>query len=292
MKISIITITYNRAHLIAETIQSVLDQSYPDFEHIIIDDGSTDDTEKVVKNFNDNRIRYYKYIKKHKRSFLRNECIRKAKGELISILDSDDLWTKNKLETIHTIFNKNPEINFVIHNLGFIPEGLGTKEAFSDFKEDFYRNILNDLFLNKILPFPIFTIRRESLNEIGLLDENMIDGQHDFYIRVASKFKVYYCAEKLTQMKKHDQNISRNIDMNHYADYLKTMQKLESEGIISRKKHQNLKNKIYTKIAYIYRKQQLYNDAKENYKNAFQTKFLCYNGLKSFVMYLKISLSL
>jgi glycosyltransferase involved in cell wall biosynthesis len=290
MKISIVTITYNRAHLIGETIQSVLDQTYSDFEYIIIDDGSTDTTEYVVRSFNDDRIKYYKYEKNDKRSFLRNEGIRKAKGELISILDSDDLWTKDKLETIHFIFNTNPEINFVIHNLAFIPEGLGIKDPFADFKADFYKNILDDLFSNKILPYSIFTVKKSTLDQIGLLDEEMVDGQHDLYLRVASQFKIYYCSKKMALIRKHEQNISRNVNMTHYGDYIKSLNKLRNQEAISNKKYLDLKNAIYTKIAYIYRKQERYNDAKENYIKAFQTKFLGYNGLKSFFMYLRISL--
>lgn len=288
MKFSIVTITYNRAHLIGETIQSVLNQTYANFEHIIIDDGSTDDTEKVINSFNDDRIKYYKYEKNGRRSFLRNEGIRKSTGDLISILDSDDIWTNNKLETVNSIFKKNPEVNFVIHDIAFIPDNVIMEEVFSDYKFDFYKNIFPDILANKILPFPTFTIKKEALNKIGILDENMIDGQHDLYVRVASKFKIYYCAEKLTLMKKHGQNISKNTNMTHYEDHIKTIDKLRNEEIISSKKQLILKSKVYTKIAYIYQKQKQYDKAQENYLKSFQTKFFSYHGLKSFVIYLKI----
>lgn len=289
MKISVVTVTYNRAHLIGETIQSVLDQTYSDFEHIIIDDGSTDNTENVIRSFNDDRLKYYKYEKKYKRSFLTNEGIRKATGEIISIVDSDDLWTKDKLETIHSIFKTNSEINFFIHNLTFIPEGLGIKNPFEDFREDFYKNILNDLFSNKILPFSTYSIKKNTLDQIGLLDEEMIDGKHDLYLRIASQFKVYYCSKKMALIRKHEQNISNNVNMPHYDDYIKSLSKLRNQGVISNKKYLDLKNTIYTKIAYIYHRQKRYNEAKENYRQAFQTNFLSYKGLKSLIMYLKIS---
>lgn len=243
MKVSIITITYNRAHLIGDTIQSVLNQTYTDFEHIIIDDGSTDNTEEVVKNFNDERIRYY-HVKKNKRSFLRNEGIRKSTGELISILDSDDIWRKDKLEIVTSIFINKPELNFVIHNLSFLPNKDSIKKPFSNYKKDFYKYILDDLFSNKILPYPIFTIKKDFLLTIGLLDENYIDGQHDLYLRVASNSKVYYTSKTLTYMTKHDGNISSKFDVTHCKDYKKSLQKLKKEKKITKEVFLKMKRKI------------------------------------------------
>lgn len=289
MKFSIVTITYNRAHLIGETIQSVLNQTHADFEHIIIDDGSTDDTENVIKKFNDSRIRYYKYEKNGLRSFLRNEGIRKAVGDFISVLDSDDIWTNNKLETVNVIFNKNPDVDFVFHNIRFIPDGVMTELAFPKYKSDFSGYVLMDVLDDTILPFPVFTIRKAALDEIGFLDENMLDGQHDLYARAASKFKFYYCAEQLTHMKKHPQNISKKRDMTHYDDYLKTIDSLKRKNVISIKKHAGLKSNMHSKIAYIYHTQKEFQKAKENYLKSFQTAFFSYSGFKSFLMYLKIN---
>lgn len=86
---SIIIPTYNRAHRIVETIQSVLNQNYEDFELIIVDDGSTDNTQEIVNSFTDARIRYFKK-KNEDRAIARNYGIEKANGEYITFLDSDD----------------------------------------------------------------------------------------------------------------------------------------------------------------------------------------------------------
>lgn len=290
MKFSIITITYNRAHLIGETIQSVLDQTHADFEHIIIDDGSTDDTKSVVNSYNDARIKYYKYEKNSLRSFLRNEGFRKADGDFICVLDSDDIWKNNKLAMVNTLFTNNPDINFVIHNLSFIPKNETLEEVFSAYKLDFHKTILSEILNDKILPFSTFSIKKEALNQIGLLDENMIDGQYDLYARAAARFKVYYCAKKLAFIRKHNQNTSKNKDMRHYDDCLKTIDKLKNDSLISPIKHAFLKSKIYSKIAYIYHKQKQSQEAKQNYFISFQTRKFSYQGLKSLVMYLKINL--
>jgi len=86
---SVIIPTYNRAHLIADTIQSVLDQSFTDFELLIVDDGSTDDTKEVVTSINDERINYI-WQENGERGKARNHGVLKAKGHYVFFLDSDD----------------------------------------------------------------------------------------------------------------------------------------------------------------------------------------------------------
>ena len=97
--ISIITPTYNCGKFIERTIQSVLNQTYKNWEMIIVDDCSTDDTEKVVKKFKDDkRIKYFKLKTNQGAAVARTEAMKKAKGDFMAFLDSDDLWYKEKLE--------------------------------------------------------------------------------------------------------------------------------------------------------------------------------------------------
>jgi glycosyltransferase involved in cell wall biosynthesis len=93
---SIIIPVYNREKLIQRAIQSVLDQTYENWELIIIDDGSTDSTAQIIKGNNDNRIRYF-FQKNAERSVARNNGILKANGEWICFLDSDDYFLSNHL---------------------------------------------------------------------------------------------------------------------------------------------------------------------------------------------------
>ena len=97
--VSIIMPSYNTAKYIAETVQSVLAQTYQNWELIIVDDCSTDDTDEVVKPFlRDSRIRYLKNEKNSGAAVSRNRALREAKGKWIAFLDSDDLWMPEKLE--------------------------------------------------------------------------------------------------------------------------------------------------------------------------------------------------
>lgn len=97
--VSIIMPSYNTAKYIAETVQSVLAQTYQNWELIIVDDCSTDDTDEVIKPFlADGRIRYFKNKKNSGAAVSRNRALREAKGKWIAFLDSDDLWLPEKLE--------------------------------------------------------------------------------------------------------------------------------------------------------------------------------------------------
>lgn len=105
--VSIIMPSYNTAQYIAETIQSVIDQSYKNWELIIVDDCSTDNTDFIVSKINDQRIIFLKNKKNSGAAVSRNKALREAKGKWIAFLDSDDLWKPDKLEKQIQFMNKN-----------------------------------------------------------------------------------------------------------------------------------------------------------------------------------------
>ena len=105
--VSIIMPSWNTGRFIAESIQSVLNQTYVKWELIIVDDCSTDNTEEVVTAFNDERIKYFCNEKNSGAALTRNRALREAQGEWIAFLDSDDLWTPDKLEKQIAFMKKN-----------------------------------------------------------------------------------------------------------------------------------------------------------------------------------------
>lgn len=106
--VSIIMPSYNTAKFISETIESVLAQTYTDWELIIVDDCSTDNTDEVVKSFlSDDRIKYIKNEKNSGAAFSRNRALCEAKGKWIAFLDSDDVWLPEKLEKQIAFMEKN-----------------------------------------------------------------------------------------------------------------------------------------------------------------------------------------
>ena len=96
--VSIIMPSWNTARFIRESIDSVRNQTYTNWELLIVDDCSTDNTDEIVASYSDERIRYFKNKKNSGAALTRNRALREARGEWIAVLDSDDLWTPEKLE--------------------------------------------------------------------------------------------------------------------------------------------------------------------------------------------------
>jgi teichuronic acid biosynthesis glycosyltransferase TuaG len=119
--VSIIMPSWNTGRFIAESIQSVIDQTYKKWELLIVDDCSTDNTDEVVSSFKDYRIKYFKNEKNLGAALTRNRALREAQGEWIAFLDSDDLWTPEKLEKMITFMKEN-NCSFAYHEYVKIDE--------------------------------------------------------------------------------------------------------------------------------------------------------------------------
>jgi glycosyltransferase involved in cell wall biosynthesis len=106
--VSVVLPTYNRAPLLGRSIRSVLEQSYTDFELVVVDDGSTDETEGVVKAFDDPRVRYVALGRNAGAAAARNAGIRLARGRFLAFQDSDDEWAASKLAKQMSVFGRGP----------------------------------------------------------------------------------------------------------------------------------------------------------------------------------------
>ena len=170
--VSVIMPTYNHAKFIGKAIDSVLNQTYPNFELIVIDNYSDDDTEKIVASYNDDRIIYLKFRNHGIIAASRNHGIKYSHGDYIAFLDSDDFWHKQKLEKQLPHFEL-PEIIGVASNAVLVSETpyyrknswARSKQGYVDYK---YRDILNR---NRIMTSSLI-VRRDTLDRTGLFDED------------------------------------------------------------------------------------------------------------------------
>ncbi len=119
--VSIIMPSWNTGKFIAEAIQSVIHQTYENWELIIIDDYSSDNTDEIIKSFNDKRIKYFKNEKNLGAALTRNRALKEAQGEWIAFLDSDDVWAQEKLEKMITFMKEN-NYYFAYHDYEKIDE--------------------------------------------------------------------------------------------------------------------------------------------------------------------------
>lgn len=105
--VSIIMPSWNTGKYIADSINSVINQTYPKWELLIVDDHSTDNTDEIISTYTDHRIKYFKNEKNYGAALTRNRALREAQGEWIAFLDSDDLWAPQKLENQIRFMKKN-----------------------------------------------------------------------------------------------------------------------------------------------------------------------------------------
>jgi len=234
-KVSIIIPTYNRANLLSRAIKSVLNQTFHNFELIIINDGSTDNTEKVIKQFqkNDRRI---KYIKLNENSGIpahpKNVGIKNSRGAYIAFLDDDDEWLSGKLDKQLKIFygSKKYKLGFVGCNTLVIDKNKVQEHRIQRFKNIFQKLLER----NFIFSCSEVIVKNSIINNIGLFDESikMADDQ-DMWIRIAQKYDFDFVPEPLFKYYRHESNITKT---RGYFDKAK-----DQEYIL--KKHKNFYKK-------------------------------------------------
>jgi glycosyltransferase involved in cell wall biosynthesis len=204
-KISVIIPTYNRAHLLNRTIQSVLNQTFHDLEIIIVDDASTDGTEELIKNFNDSRILYFRHEKNKGGSATRNTGIKHASGEFVAFLDSDDEWLPEKLEKQMEIFDKAPKTLGVVYT-AFRYEGGKSRITIPKYRGNIFEFILvNNCVGTASTPL----IKKECFIKTGIFDEQLPCGQDwDLWIRLAQHYEFDFLREILVRYYPQSNSIS------------------------------------------------------------------------------------
>ena len=168
--VSIIIPTYNRGNIIQETINSILNQTYQNFQVFIIDDGSTDNTKKIIHSFRDQRIEYIFQNHSGLPATGRNIGLKKANGDYVAFLDSDDLWFPRKLELQIKLFEKNPEILLIATNGVLFPRKYNNKvlSLKKNTKVSFKQLLEKNIIINSSV-----LLKKEVIENIGLLDENL-----------------------------------------------------------------------------------------------------------------------
>ena len=166
--ISIVIPTFNHGHLIKKCLQSIIDQEYQDWEAIVVNNYSTDNTIEIVESLVDKRIRIINFHNNGVIAAARNKGIREAKGDWIAFLDSDDWWYPTKLTEIAKI---QKEHDVIYHNLdGYNPSG----KSFRVYKGRYHiKPIFEDLLTkgNQILNSSV-VIRKEIIEKVDYLSEN------------------------------------------------------------------------------------------------------------------------
>jgi glycosyltransferase involved in cell wall biosynthesis len=212
--ISVIIPTHNRASLLNRTIKSVLNQTFHDFELIIVDDGSTDNTKELINEFkkNDPRVQYIWQENSGRPSETRNTGIKNSKGKYITFLDSDDEILPEKLEKQIKKFNSvSKNVGLIYCGLQYIPENKNkqSKVIIPKLKGNLFKELLKGSFIGGITPL----IKKECFQKSGLFDTSLPSGEDwDMWIRISKNYEFDYVPEALAIYHIHGKQISANFD--------------------------------------------------------------------------------
>lgn len=221
-KVSVLLTSYNHAKYLRESIESVLYQTYKDFELIIWDDASTDDSWNIISSYTDERIRGFRNETNQFIEYIRKAISEMAEGEYIAIHHSDDVWEAKKLEKQVAFLDAHPEIGAVFSNALIIGEN---SELLEDKSHPYYsvfdqpnRNRhewLNFFFYHgNALCHPSVLIRKECYSECGLYRYGLAQlPDFDMWVRLCFKYDIHILPEKLVRfrVRANEANASANI---------------------------------------------------------------------------------
>jgi glycosyltransferase involved in cell wall biosynthesis len=209
-RVSIIIPTYNRARFLGDAVASALAQTYRDFEIIIVDDGSTDNTGELVTQYPP-EVRYFRQANRGV-SAARNKGIELARGEYLCFLDSDDRLLPDALQKNVSFLDRHPEVGYCYGQIERIDENgrklrmQKARGASKNCVRDGTEQISRLLFRGDISILTVLT-RRSRLLEAGLFDTGLTIGEDiDMWLRLAMRYPVGYLAEPLGQVRAHPHN--------------------------------------------------------------------------------------
>jgi glycosyltransferase involved in cell wall biosynthesis len=223
--VSVILPTYDRAHTLAASIRSVLEQTFGDFELIVVDDGSADHTGKVVGGFDDPRLRYIRLEANRGAAHARNVGLRAARGEYLAFQDSDDRWMTDKLShQVEAMRKAGPDVGVVYSDMVRVNPGGGTSRWPTP---EVPRGRLVDPSTHdyQVLYLGLQTVlaRRSCVEEAGGFDEELpkfID--LDLFIRLSMRFRFLHLREVLVEY-----YYGPGISSDHYAEFVARRRLLE-----------------------------------------------------------------
>lgn len=214
-EVSIVITCYNYGQYVSKCLDSVLNQTMTDFEIVLVDDGSTDDSEEKIKPFlSDSRLRYIKQVNSGQAN-AKNHGVCESKGRFVAFIDADDMWVVDKLEKQLPFF-KNNDIGVVYSRALYIDEDGNNLchevEDFGKYLKPQSGYVINHLLFDNFVPFSSSIVRRELLN-IGFNEKNKMAIDWELWLRLSLDWQFAYVDEKLLLYRVgHSGQMSKNAE--------------------------------------------------------------------------------
>ncbi len=243
--VSVIIPTYNRGWILKEAIDSVLEQDFNDYELIVVDDGSVDDTPTILKAYK-NEITVLRQANRGV-SAARNSGIKAATGRLISFLDSDDLWLPRKLSTQVQFFNDHPQAVITQTQERWIRNGVRVNPKKRHHK---FSGMIFERSLALCLVSPSAVMIKKSLfNTVGIFDESLPACEdYDLWLRISCRFPVHLIETPLIIKRGgHDDQLSKAAGLDKYR--IQSLLKIIESDILTAPQSQAAIEKLKEKCA-------------------------------------------
>lgn len=198
-KVSVIVTCYNYAKYLEGCLMSILNQTYQDFELILVNDGSTDDTDEIVSGFLDNDKIVYINQSNTGQAIATNNGITRASGELIAFLDADDLWEPTKLEKQVSLFT-NDQIGVVYSRIKFMNEAgqLLDTESTGKYYSPRSGYVTDYLLFENFVPYSSAVVRKECFDKLGMFNPEYKNGlDWDLWLRISIEYEFAFVDEHL-----------------------------------------------------------------------------------------------
>jgi glycosyltransferase involved in cell wall biosynthesis len=251
-KVSVIIPVFNSAATLRESIDSVLGQTFSDFEVIIVDDGSTDNSRTIISEQAarfPGRIRYL-YQANAGTAAARNAGIKEARGEYVALLDADDLWTPDKLQIQTSFMDDNPQYGFT-YTETLVIDAHGT--TIGHWKKRQRTETFECLYEQNFVYVLTVMIRKSCFDKVGLMDTNLqVSADYDLWLRLARHFSFKNIPLPLAKYRLHAGNISKNLHV-RLRDNLALLEKPDISGHLKPSVRRRRRADAYMRFAGLFR---------------------------------------
>lgn len=241
-KVSVIIPTHNRSGCLKLAIASVLNQTYQDFEIIVVDDASNDNTVEIVETFNEERIKYIRHEKCKGPAGARNTGVKNASGKYVAFLDDDDEWLPQKLFLQVDVLDHSSRQIAGVYS-GFLRIDKRSRKTIDRVIPTKRGDIFQDMLLGNCIGTSTILLKKECFERVGLFDESMLFCEdYDLWVRISKQFQFEYIKEPLVNYSVQENSYSTNYE--RVIMGIETLnRKYENLFAINRK---NYSNRCYT----------------------------------------------
>jgi glycosyltransferase involved in cell wall biosynthesis len=249
--ISIIVNCYNGEKYLYQTLQSILNQKYKNFEVIFVDNCSTDFSSKIYKKIRDKRFRYFKTKKKIKLYDSRNFALKKCKGSFVAFLDTDDWWDKDFLSLKKNFFSSSKDYAFSFSNCNYFYENKKNTKVF--YKKELPSGfILNNLIEYYFVNLSTLIIKKKVMKKFRFNSNYNIIGDFDLVLRMSKNYKAMAFQDNQATIRIHSNNFSHNNRKMFYQEYKNWANNQNYNNHFFKKNKKNIFLKLeYLKIIYL-----------------------------------------